>query len=418
MSSSNSKLAGLIESADAVVAEHAGVRLNGKVASLRTQTYSRELIRETCRRLHGLGYFITNVNQLQGKHIEATVESWHAQGLGNKTMQNQFSRLKIFCAWMGKPGIVKPGGVKDYLPEVAPETLKVRTYAVESKSWSANGVSISGKIQEALLEDQRLGAMLMLGIAFGLRKKEMLRIKPWKADKGVSLDIDGSVAKNGRFRSITLQDGDFGVSQRWALDVAKRLCKKTETLGWPGLTIKQAENRYYHFLKRLGLTKLDAGVTGHGLRAEFAENLLLLRGLVPPSLGGAKAQLFKVDRDAILLEASHALGHGRPQVLSAYCGTFRNIVRSDGLGSRVGQVLIVDSDADVFALLYCHPAPVKLADGSYPVETAAERLATVTAVVESPGQPDEKVSIDVFVSRYPHLAAKVKKTLELAGLDG
>jgi site-specific recombinase XerD len=415
----NDKLDRLIGGVNAVVRAHAGLRVNGKVASSRTQEYAEQLMNETCRRLHGLGYYITDVNALQEKHIEAVVQSWHAQGLSNKTMQNQFSRLKIFCGWMGKPGIVKAGGVKAYLPDVAPETLKVRTYAVESKSWSANGVSISEKIQEALLEDQRLGAMLLCGLAFGLRKKEMLRIKPWKADKGVSLDIDGSVAKNGRFRSISLQAGEFGVSQRWALDVAKRLCKKTETLGWPGLTIKQAENRYYHFLKRLGLTKLDAGVTGHGLRAEFAENLLLLRGLVPPSLGGAKAQMHKVERDAILLEASHALGHGRPQVLSAYAGTFKNLVRSDGLGSRVGPVIIVDSDADVFALLYSTYVPVKLATGRYPIRTFDERLATVvTAVIEVAGQTDEKVSIDGFLSRYPHLTTKVKKTLELAGLDG
>jgi site-specific recombinase XerD len=414
----NDKLDRLIGGVNAVVRAHASLRVNGKVASSRTQEYAEQLMNETCRRLHKLGFLLDDVTALKEKHIEAVVKSWHAQGLSNKTMQNQFSRLKIFCGWMGKPDIVKAGGVKAYLPDVAPETLKVRTYAVESKSWSANGVSISEKIQEALLKDQRSGAMLLCGLAFGLRKKEMLRIKPWKADKGVSLDIDGSVAKNGRFRSISLQTGDFGVSQRWALDFAKRLCKKTETLGWPGLTIKQAENRYYYFLKRLGLTKLDAGVTGHGLRAEFAENLLLLRGLVPPSLGGAKTQMHKVERDAILLDASNQLGHGRPQVLSAYCGTFRNLVRSDGLGSRVGQVLIVNSDADVFALLYCHPAPVKLADGSYHVKTAAERMATVvTAIVEISGQPDDKVSLDVFVNRYPHLAEKVQKQLALAGLD-
>ncbi|UUZ66307.1 hypothetical protein LP417_35425 (plasmid) [Polaromonas sp. P1-6] len=245
----------------------------------------------------------------------------------------------------------------------------------------------------------------------------MLRIKPWKADKSVSLDIDGSVAKNGRFRSIPLQAGEFGESQRWALDQAKRICKKTETLGWPGLTIKQAENRYYHFLKRLGLTKLDAGVTAHGLRAEFAENLLLLRGLVPPSLGGAKTQMPKAERDAILLEASNALGHVRPQVLSAYAGTFRNIVRSDGLGGRVGPVLIVNSDADVFALLHCNPAPVKMADGSYRMQTENERRETrVTAVVESPGQEDRQMGIEQFVSQYPHLSEKVRKHLVVVGL--
>ena len=50
------RLGKLIESADEVVNKHCGLRANGEVSSHRTQEFSRQVIRETCRRLHRLGY--------------------------------------------------------------------------------------------------------------------------------------------------------------------------------------------------------------------------------------------------------------------------------------------------------------------------------------------------------------------------
>ena len=255
MSGTQSKLDELIRSADAVVSRCGGVRVNGKVASERTQTYSRETIRECCRRLHRFGFYLISIEGLQRKHIDALVGSWYAQPMSAKNIQNLFSRLKIFCGWLGKAGIVSPLGAIGHLPGVDAETLRVRTVADKSKSWSANGIDISQKLKEARLNDARHGAMLLLGVAFGLRKKEMLKIKPWKADKGSHLEIDGSVAKNGKFRSIRLEgiegglqgtnseQDDLGRAQRWALDEAKKLCKKNETLGWPELSLKQSVNK-------------------------------------------------------------------------------------------------------------------------------------------------------------------------------
>ena len=51
MAGTESKLDSLIRSADAVVGRCAGVRVNGKVASKRTQDYSRELIVDADRKL-------------------------------------------------------------------------------------------------------------------------------------------------------------------------------------------------------------------------------------------------------------------------------------------------------------------------------------------------------------------------------
>ena len=424
MSGTQSKLDELIRSAETVVSRSGGLRVNGKVSSGRTQALSREAMRECCRRLHKLGFYLADVERLQRKHIDALVADWHATGLSPKTIQNQFSRLKIFCGWAGKKGIVSPQGAIGHLPGVDPKALKVRTVADKSKSWSANGIDLSAKIRQARNQDPRHGAMLLLGVAFGLRKKEMLRIKLWKADKGDRLEIDGSVAKNGKHRVILIERGDperdeFGKAQRWALDEAKKLCKKSETLGWSDLSIKQAENRYYHFMRVLGITKFDAGVTGHGLRAEYAENMLILRGLMPPTLGGSAGQASPVERDRIMTEVQNKLGHNDRHVASAYWGSFRREPGTENLGARIGPVLLVEGASDTFALLYCSPAPVKQADGSYKVLAAGQRKKTkVTAVVEQADSDNESVGLEEFVRRYPALAGRVRAQLAAVGLGG
>jgi len=407
----------LVKSVEAVIDAEGLKRVNGKVASLRTVEYSRQVMRETCRRLTTLGFLLNDISGLKEKHIGALVRSWYDQGLTNKTMQNQLSRLRIFAGWIGKDEIVKAGGLAAYLPEVDAKTLKVKTYADESKSFSGRGVDLVDVYLRAKLEDPRLGGMMLMGIAFGFRKKEMLRIKPWKADCGHELRVDGSVAKNGRFRAIPIELGtDYGRFQRWALDEVKSFCKKSETLGWPELTYKGSENRYYYYLKKLGITKVDSGVSGHGLRAEFAENMALWGGLIPPSLGGSVHQMPRDERKAISKGVSNLLGHDSEHTISAYYSTFRPVTQTGGLGGRVGPILVVDHSHDIFATLHVSPTPIKGPNG-FRILTESERKETnITVVVEIPEKENQEIGIAEFVVMYPALQAKVQGILKQVGL--
>lgn len=360
---------------------------------------------------------MNDIANLKEKHIDAIVRSWHAQGLANKTMQNQLSRLRIFAGWIGKIEIVRRGGLPAYLPEVEAKSLAVKTYSDDSKSWSGRGVNVIEMYHKAKLEDPRLAGMILMGLAFGLRKKENLRIKPWKADVGNELRIDGSVAKNGRFRSIPIDTTTaYGQFQRWALDNVKSLCKKTETLGWPGLTYKGSENRYYYYLSKLGITKADAGVSGHGLRAEFAENLALWRGLVPPSLGGAVDQMPVAARKAISQEVSNQLGHDDGHTITAYYSTFRLALHTSGIGSRIGPIIAIDYSLDMYATFYANPAPVKSLKGHRALTAFEIALTTITAIVEIPGLDDQKIDIARFVELHPELASRILTILKDHGL--
>ena len=62
-----SKLDSFIRSAEVVISQCGGVRTNGEVSSLRTQEYSLQVIRETCRRLHSLGFYLADVSRLTRK---------------------------------------------------------------------------------------------------------------------------------------------------------------------------------------------------------------------------------------------------------------------------------------------------------------------------------------------------------------
>ena len=411
------KLDRLMASAKEVIRQNAGLRVDGKTASNRTRELTEDVLTECCRRLHRLGFYLENVEGLQRKHIDALVGSWYAQPMAPKTIQNLFSRVKIFCGWLGKSGIVSQRGAIGHLPGVEASELKVKTYTEKSVSWTGCGVDVCKKIDQAMLQDFRHGNMLRMSLVFGLRKKENLTIKLWRADKGHCLEIDGSVAKNGKFRAIPIDiTTSYGRLQRWVLDEAKKICKKNEALGWPGLTFKQSENRYYHFNSKLGITKLDLGVVGHGLRAEFFENQAMLRGMLPVCLGGARDQLDKQTIERINLEVSQLGGHDDAHTISAYYGSLRRLPKADSRGERVGG-LPIHGQPDAIAGIYINPPVILASDGSYRIKSAIEREQTeITIVREQIGMRPENLTLGQFLDIYPGMTAQLEELLTRVGL--
>ena len=77
----DSRLDSFLRSAESVVRAGAATRINGAVASFRTQEYSLQVVSESCRRLHRLEFHLGHVDGLTRKHIDALVGSWASQGL-------------------------------------------------------------------------------------------------------------------------------------------------------------------------------------------------------------------------------------------------------------------------------------------------------------------------------------------------
>jgi integrase len=402
----------LFKSADAVLEK--AVRVNGKPASERTQELTRKVVYANLRILHGLGYRIEHIDNLRDKHLEAIVRYWWEHSYAPKTIQNNFSRLKIFCGWMGRGNMIRRGGAAAYLPDVPKEQLRVQTYTDTTKSWSGNGVHVEQMLETAKLEDTRWYCMLLLGLFFGLRQKEMLGLKPWAADKGRYLNIDGNIAKGGRPRVILLEDNKTGEFQRLVLNYVKRQCRKGEGLCWPGLTMEQGRKRYFHYMRKHGLTKGELGVTGHGLRAEYAENEAMRRGLLPPSLGGTRHQLPKESITAIAQEVSNNLGHNDLHTISAYYGSFRKARPT--AWTRIGSIPLDDTRV---AGIFTDPPLLAGPDGSYrqlsPVERAAHSIG-----IQIEGLHGLETSLDLagFVSQHPEKESALLALLGARGLSG
>ena len=310
----------LMSSLNEILGRHAYVRENGRVASHATVTSRSECLKTSFNDLAKLGYKPEVASNLGHRHIEALVQHWHKNGIKIRTIQARLSVLRIFCGWIGKKGMAKE--ISSYLPNVPKEELVIRKAAVKSKSWSENGVDIVSKLAEADALDIKFGLMLRIQVAFGLRRMEVLQLKPHKSDEGDKLVI--YQAKNGRPRDVHIDTPE----QRAILDYVKEKTKKFSHLGWAetrrgkNATLKYNVCLYSRLMAELVISKMDAGVTGHGLRAQFAENAALILGLIPPTLGGGNNQMQSDDRDVLREKVSELLGHSRKSITSAYYGSF------------------------------------------------------------------------------------------------
>ncbi|WP_234265205.1 phage integrase N-terminal domain-containing protein [Hydrogenophaga sp. NFH-34] len=413
------KTKALIASMEAVCESHGRVRLNGAMASERTYRIQMEVMKNFARTLHDAGFMLEDCRNLGAKHVDAVFDAWVAKGNEAKTLQNQKSRVKQFLRWLVKPELVNyVAQIEKRYPEQWPEGFKVRTIADRSKSERGVDVDVNELIRRALRNDSRHGAMLMMERAFGLRRKEVMLSKLWKADKGDRLELIGSVTKNGRPRVIELEPGEYGRKQREYLDYAKSLIKRTESLAWPDLTLKQAERRYYGCNDQIGLTKSVLGITGHSLRAGFAEDLMLLAGLLPASLGGTKEMSDKEVRRRQKLKTSEALGHSRLVITHAYYGQDQRLAKAgELLGYKFGPPIVGHGiDGRVVLWVSERPEPADDVLGQYRLPGEKAELAVVTAQFLRGDVETDRMSVSQFLQAHEGAAAELEMRLNLLGL--
>lgn len=310
----------LITQLNAILQKHSGTRTNGKVASERTKSAIGEALRADFRRLSDLGFKLQKPDNFGEKHAAALCVSWYSENFTAKTIQVKLSYLRIFCRWIGKGDLVKDA--PHYLPNVPKSELRVKSAAASSKSWAANGIDIVEKIRDADALDPRFGAMLRLAVAFGLRRHEVLECYPWKVDKITY--FAAYKTKGDRPRNIDIDT----VEQRMVMDQVKSMVRKSEHLGWTTMrdgsaaSIEYNLSKWHKMLAKIGITKAISKVTGHGLRAQYAENAALIVNVIPPTLGGTTGQMNKEDLDLKRVQVSELLGHSRKSITSAYFGSF------------------------------------------------------------------------------------------------
>ena len=386
--------------------QHAEKRVNGNIAGVKTIDASKDALGGMATTLWGLGYQLTTPEGFGEKHARALIRHKWAYGISPGALSVLMTQLGKLQMWIKKTGMLKTTAV--YLPEVDPEAFKRKKVAKHSKSVSGNGFELETVINHADYIDSRFGAMVRMEAFFGLRREEALKIIPHLDDKGVYFDIRKGVAKNGRERQIPIETQ----LQRQTLDYVKSLVPKKEHLGWvdkpkqrkgkssssqsemSNQLLKRNEGRYNANMIKLGFTKKDAGITGHGLRAEYSEDMALMKGFVPATLGGTKGQLDQESLDLARLQIAENMGHSRVSVTGAYYGCLKAKM-PNSLGHKMGTIRLSDNRV---ATVFVNPPLIAQPSGAYASLTTRKLANTdITAVIEdiSDGIGLEVAQIDV-----------------------
>ncbi|HUA25730.1 MAG TPA: integrase domain-containing protein [Steroidobacteraceae bacterium] len=292
-----------------VLKAHNGARHDGAVASFATQDKRADVLYAGFKSLNALGFRLDTVMSLRGKHVEALAKEWHGRGFSASTLHNNLSIFRTFAEWIGKAGMVRD--IEHYLGSGVTTRSSI---AREDKSWSAKGIDIAAKIEQVRQKDARVALQLQLQLAFGLRAREAMQLRPHIADQGTYLSITHGT-KGGRDRAEPIRTPE----QRALLDHAKTFCAtRSSSTSDPQRKLAEWKNHYYQVVRSCGITRKD-GVTSHGLRHQYAnERYRELTGSDSPVRGGAPVNR-DTDRAAREVVAEE-LGHSREGVTTHYLG--------------------------------------------------------------------------------------------------
>jgi site-specific recombinase XerC len=285
-----------------------------KIVSHETFDVRKDHLLLVLRELRGLGYKLESVYNLKQKHVSALAKAWEKSGLSASTIANRISSVRALSLWIGKPGMIQKAA--DYVQN--PGTVQRMQATTEDKSWSAAGVDIDAMTGLVEQYDRRVGLMVRLMKAFGLRKKEAAMFRPWKADLGLAIRVrDGT--KGGRERVVPIETDE----QRAVLAQAKiQAPRANDHIGYPDLNLEQSLRRVNYVFEKFGLTKRGLGVTAHGLRHEHLNNLYeAITGV--PSPVRSNSVTGNIDRhlhDVARARVSQEAGHNRLNISDAYIG--------------------------------------------------------------------------------------------------
>lgn len=267
-----------------------------------------------------LGCKIENPRNLQERHVRMLARHWESQGLASSTIQNRISILRVFAEWIGKHNMIKDS----HLYVSQPQSVARDQVAREDKGWQARDIDFEEVWAKLYEYDERVGVQVLLIKEFGLRRQEAVMFRPYVAERLGDRSNDIVVefgTKGGRPRSVPVETE----GQKRAMELAKKIAvTHNGHVGWNTLTLAQAVKRYSNVLARFGITKKEMGVTGHGLRHDYANDKYeRMTGKPTPVRGGVKGEV-ETEADYVArMQTSQALGHSRLSITPSYCGSFK-----------------------------------------------------------------------------------------------
>lgn len=313
----------------ALIKAKGGTRAHGSSKTVSDATADKrwKVLFAGFRTLRTLDYKLACPEAFRGRHMQALVDEWVKAGLSASSIQNRVSIFRSFGEWIGKKGMVEASA--KYVTD--PAKVRRTSVATKDKSWTGNGVDPIALITKVGEFDARIGAALELQLAFGLRVRESLIIKPNLGDMGAVLDVYRGT-KNGRRRILRIETE----YQRIALERAKAVVQsEVESIAGPVTerNYTRAHNRFRYVMQKFGICG-ENGITPHGLRHENAQAVFARwAGYAAPVCGGPVPMDPAREAFARLQLAEH-LGHSRPGITTNYVGRAKKNDKGVHQGNR------------------------------------------------------------------------------------
>lgn len=252
------------------------------------------------RQLEEGGFRRMTATSLKGKHVDALVERWQAEGLSAGTLKNRMAHLRWWAEKVGKAGVIPADNTRLGIPE--------RQHVTNADRSKTLGDALDG------VRDAHVRMSLQLQQAFGLRREESIKFQPGYADRGDHIALKGSWTKGGRERTVPVTTAE----QRRVLDQAHQLAGAGSLIPAHKNFIQQ-RHTYDGQCKAAGLSHM------HGLRHRYAQDRYeALTGWKAPAAGGPSARLLTPAQRALDTQARQAisreLGHERTQITAVYLG--------------------------------------------------------------------------------------------------
>ena len=292
---------------------HSRTRISAKPLSIKTQERRTLAICKSFEELRRNGFALQSPYSLKHKHVEFLVKFWVDARQTGGTIENKLTYLRALCEWMRKPNLI--GTLADYIDRE--QHNLVRSYvALRDKSWEGNGIDAEAKINEIAVTHPNVAVQLKLQAAFGLRVEESFLLRPEEAVRDDSLLNVTRGTKGGRERIVPIE------LKLAVLEEAATLANPYTGSTIPhGYTKKQWREHYYHVLKKHGVTQAGIGVTSHGLRHQYLQQMYeRITGVQAP----IKQPTERVDREAhkaAMQRIVQAAGHSRATKANAYLST-------------------------------------------------------------------------------------------------
>lgn len=290
-----------------------------KTVSTRTMEHRHDVLFQSFRELRSLGYKLDNPGNFREKHFTALLDYWIENKLSASTIQGKTSVFRVYCVWIGRPGMVK--SLREY--DIDINLVKRSQVAQVDKSWKGNNASFQDALKKIDAYDERAGAQMRVIKVFGLRKEEAVCFQPIRAMKlgedKQSIFVEKGT-KNGLKRYVPIDSDE----KREALAFACAVAKVTDGhIGWQDRSLKQAVKKMANIMAKFGITKKDLGVTLHGLRHEHLHDVFEEVTGQPCAVRGGLRE--DIDPD-LELKARHRMtmeaGHARLGITNAYAGSF------------------------------------------------------------------------------------------------